>query len=330
MSDSGASHIRVIDLEPFRRSRDRSHSLVRDIQQACETLGFLVVTGHGVDPAAIDEMCRVTRSFFERSEGEKVAIDHPVVGYRPLASGSLSKTAGTDAPGDLCETLRFNPRVPGATPTPPFPRTPPALAATWQAWFIEMRKLADLVMAAFARALGLTDDWFEPYFADDSSSVIANYYPSLNRPALPGQLRRGAHTDFGVLTVLYQTSDHGGLEVRHPTSSSWIPVPFEPNTFVLNIGDLMERWTNGRWVSTLHRVVNPAIADGGSAVEPRASGERGAEARISLAYFHRPDPAATIAAIESCIPESSESQYPPVVAGEWMAAKQRLIYPTGT
>lgn len=326
--DDSGSAVPVVDVEPFFDSPASAaeSDVVNQVRRACEAIGFLAIRGHGVDATTISEMCDVTRQYFELPLGEKLAHDGDATGYRPAESGSLARTLGRDAPGDLCETFRYTPNTTRAAENSAqfsedsirdaFPPEPVHMAATWGRWFATMEHLAARMMTIFARALDLPDDWFTAYFERHSSALIANYYPPFQSPRKEGQLRRGAHTDFGVLTILYQTADDGGLEVRRPGSEEWLHVPFSPDTFVLNLGDMMERWTNGRWTSTLHRVVNPG------------SGSTMTEARISLPFFYRPDPSARIEVIDTCHGPDQPARYQPVNAGEWMAAKQQQIYST--
>ena len=124
----------------------------------------------------------------------------------------------------------------------------------------------------------------------------------------PGQLRAGAHSDYGSLTILRADSAAGGLEIFNP-QKQWQPVPSIPQGFIVNIGDLMARWTNDRWVSTLHRVVNPPPASTGSA------------RRQSVAFFHQPNWDAEITCIPTCLAPGEKPKYPPVRSGEYLMQK---------
>jgi len=133
---------------------------------------------------------------------------------------------------------------------------------------------------------------------------MVNYYPAQAEPPLPGQLRRGAHSDWGSLTVLFQDDSPGGLEILSQ-SGGWEPVPAVPGTFVVNIGDLLAMWTNDRWRSTVHRVVNPKRADAD-------------RARISIPYFHQPNFDAVIECIPSCLAPGEVPRHAPTTSGAWL------------
>ena len=126
----------------------------------------------------------------------------------------------------------------------------------------------------FARALDRDADFFEPLFDDRASSLRVINYPEVESRAEDGELRAGAHRDYGFLTILRSENVAGGLEVQL-RGGEWIPVDTPPDSFVVNLGDMLEEWTDGRWVSTLHRVATPP---------PNTADTR----RQSLVFFHNP------------------------------------------
>ena len=135
---------------------------------------------------------------------------------------------------------------------------------------------------------------------------MLHYPPQLETPK-PGQLRAGAHSDYGSLTIVKLDAAEGGLQVQ-TRDGAWLDVPHVPEAFVVNLGDLMAEWTNDRWVSTLHRVVNPSRTAGESA------------RRMSMTFFHQP----TYHAVIACLPNCADTQRPPrhgsIPSGEhvWM------------
>ena len=171
-----------------------------------------------------------------------------------------------------------------------------------------MRDLGDRLMSLFARGLGLPPG----FFTGRSTSHRTRCAPSTTRPRdtapLPGQLRAGAHTDYGTLTILRQDAV-GGLEVLGG-DGSWTGVEPVPGAFVINIGDLMARWTNDRWRSTLHRVVDPPGA------MPRAGGRACRTSRT-------PTGRREIACLPTCLAPGERPRYEPVLAGPHLMGKFR-------
>ena len=131
-------------------------------------------------------------------------------------------------------------------------------------------------------------------------------YPARDTAPLPGQFRAGAHTDYGTLTILRQDAV-GGLEVLGP-GGRWVSVEPVPGAFVVNIGDLMARWTNDRWRSTLHRVVDPAAA---------------AARRQSMPYFQNANWSAAVSCLPTCLQPGEKPRYEPVLAGPHLMGKFR-------
>lgn len=166
---------------------------------------------------------------------------------------------------------------------------PEALEAAWQA-AVEFFELGDEVKSRFVDPNG-------PYG-----------YPPLDAVPEPGQIRAGSHSDYGSLTILKPGEARGGLEVR-TRDGEWAAVPVIEDAFVVNIGDVMERWTNDRWVSTLHRVVVPPD-------EVAAT-----EERYSMAWFQNPAADALVEVVPTTVPNGEAARYEPVVFGEWLKAK---------
>src|SRR5205085_11779269 len=138
----------------------------------------------------------------------------------------------------------------------------------------ELHRLARRLRGVIAQALGHPEDWFEDRFDDVSSSLRVINYPEPASTPEVGQLRAGAHRDYGFLTILSSDDAPGGLEVQ-PVSGEWVEVTPTPDAFVCNIGDLLADLSEGAWTSTLHRVAVPP------------AGAHGAR-RQSIVFFHNP------------------------------------------
>ena len=143
-------------------------------------------------------------------------------------------------------------------------------------------------------------------------------YPAPAETPEPGQLRAGAHSDYGSLTILKTEDRPGGLQVQGK-DSAWLDVPHLPGCFVVNIGDMLARWTNDRWVSTLHRVVNPPL--------DRAADSR----RQSVVFFQNPNYDATVSCLPSCTDAANPPKYPPTTSGghlreKFLSTQQAIAY----
>jgi len=314
--------IPIIDISPALNGDAAERAAVAAaIDRACRSIGFLVIAGHGVDPALIGAMERVTRDFFDRPAAEKrrfVSPDPAVFrGYHALETNSLARSLDVKAaPPDLFERFSIGP-VP-ADAADPYYRMPGARASfaaniwpdiegfdvIWLSYFRAMEDLACRMMRLFALALDLEETWFDGKIDRHISTMVANHYPEQTTPPLPGQMRAGAHTDYGSLTILKTEPKPGGLEVRM-ADGTWFAAPVVPGTFIINIGDLMAQWTNDRWVSTLHRVVNP----------PREAA--GGNRRLSIVFFHQPNYDTLI----ETLPGDQPTRYAPVTSGDHLHAK---------
>ena len=303
----------TFDLAGFEKATGiERRARAAEIDSICATSGFVVLRGHGVPDHVIKDVWAAAQQFFAQTPEIKQQVAAPYAGYPYGYLGpnkeALAKSKGEDTPPDLKESFNGGPlTVPvGVTdadahafcyqPTlwPDLPDFRPA----WEAYYAAMEDLAGRIMRGFAEALSLPTDYFDDYIGNPISALRAlNYPPTIGQP-LDKQQRAGAHTDYGSLTILLPQTGSRGLQVQSP-DGNWIDVPAEEGAFVINIGDLMARWTADRWVSTLHRVV--AIPD-----QP---------GRQSLAFFHQPDWDAVIS------PLDGSKAYPPVKSGPYLMEK---------
>ncbi|HEX2130148.1 MAG TPA: 2-oxoglutarate and iron-dependent oxygenase domain-containing protein [Actinophytocola sp.] len=295
----------VIDLSTRDRAEGRA-AIAEAIRTACETSGFFTIVGHGVSRDLITRMHAATNAFFTMPEEEKErsANRAGVSGLRRLGSYEAFAAHVT---GDLPEAVRA---ALGDYPSTwkvanIWPAAPADFAPTWREYLAAMTDLAADVMRLFALALELDEKFFDDKFDNHVSLMLANYYYSRDDEPAPAELRRESHTDWGTLTVLYQEHDNGGLQVRRE-DGEWRDVPAVPDSFVVNIGDLMAFWTGWRWASTVHRVVNP---DGANA-----------PSRISIPFFYLPNHDAPIEPVTADRNESA------VTVGKWFTDKVRAAY----
>lgn len=297
--------------------------LAGEVDRICRETGFLAISGHGVSPGTIDGVWQATRSFFDLpiEEKSKAAAPYPGYPYGYLGEGSeaLAKSRNIDTPPDIKESFNGGPsHIPPGLTDPQalefcyaetiWPPERAGFKSAWQDYYSSMDDLAGRIMRLFAAALDLEATFFDRFIDQPISALRALNYPHQDMPAEPGQLRAGAHSDYGSLTILLPQPGSGGLEIFTP-DGQWQAVPPIPDAFVINIGDLMARWTNDRWKSTLHRVVNPELAAGQSS------------RRQSLAFFHQPNWDAEIACLETCLEPGAAAKYAPVRSGPYLMSK---------
>ncbi len=315
----------IIDIAPFLEGTPEGvEQVAKQVAHACEEIGFFQITGYGVSEEFIQDVYDVSRRFFDLTEVEKAVAAQPapdqVRGWTAVGKEGLSYSLDAEAPGDLKEKMDMGPfDVPddeyhrGADAGPHFapnvwPTALPELRPLWERYFAEMSEVSRQVMRIFAVALELDIDYFEDKIDEHISMFRALNYPDQPEPPLEGQLRAGAHSDYGSLTLLRQEQRPGGLQVM-TKSGEWADVPATKGALVVNIGDLMSEWTNDRWVSTLHRVVNP----------PRDAAND--SRRISLVFFHQPNYDAMISCLSTCLPPGEQPRHAAMSSGEHLFSK---------
>lgn len=314
----------IFDLAAFEQSDDeKKRQMGREVDLICRASGFLAVNNHGIPDEVIGNVWRLAHDFFDLPHGVKDRSRAPYPGYPYgyLGPGAeaLARSKGVDSPPDLKESFNGGPLSvpPGLSDAEAlafcyaatiWPGESPEFRAAWEAYYAAVTDLAARIMVVFAVALELPEDYFQSFIGAPISALRALNYPALDAPPPEGQLRAGAHTDYGSLTILLPQPGSKGLEIMTP-EGFWREVPPVDGAFVINIGDLMARWTNDRWVSTLHRVVNVAPEDGGLL------------RRQSLAFFHQPDWFAEIETLPSCLAEDEAPKYAPVLSGPYLMDK---------
>jgi isopenicillin N synthase-like dioxygenase len=289
------------------------------IDEACREIGFFAIAGHGVREGLVDDLRRRAHAFFELPPGEKLAARHPVEGmnrgYHAAGRETLAAANDAAAPPDLKEYFHVGPVDVGDDPyyTSPlgrrhfepnvWPAAPAGFERAVTAYYRTMSGLVTRLMRLAALALGVHEHFFDDKVDRSIGTMRLNYYPAPAVAPRPGQLRASAHTDYGGFTILSGEDVPGGLQVR-TRAGRWIDVATTPTTFVVNIGDLLMRWTNDRWLSNMHRVVNPPL-DGP------------ARARLSIAFFNHPNYDVLI----ECLPSQGPARHPPVLSGDYRDTK---------
>ncbi len=289
---SHSETVPVIDVAPYLTGgEDDKHAVARALAAACTDSGFFCITGHGIDENLIARTRHAGAIFFARPLDQKQQIlrdaDRTGRGYYPVADRALAKTLGVDTPPDLQEAWVMTREH---VPDDPYFRTEsgiyffgankwpdamPEFRTTVIDYFESMARLGECMMGAMALALGLKENFFADKIDKATNQFRFIHYPPQQTTPEADQLRAGAHTDYGALTMLRSDDVPGTLQVKLPRVG-WTDIRPPPGAFICNLGDAMARWTGGSWASTLHRVGNP----------PPDSASRG---RISLVFFHQPN-----------------------------------------
>lgn len=309
----------IIDLDPFvgGSAGDAARTRVAAaVDEALQRVGFLVVVNHGAPGAVMDAAARSGRAFFDLDEAEKLAVKTPAEGlprgYLPFGLVSLANTYGDDRPADIKESFAVGPERLDQNRWPAGAQT---FRTDMTACYEAMQDVMETLLHLFAVALALPPTWFDDKFTGHNSTLRVFNYPAQTTPPLPGQLRAGAHTDYGAFTVLQVENDvPGGLQVQ-TRDGGWADVDAPAGSLVVNVGDLLMMWTNDRWLSNVHRVVNPPLG--------LAEGRR-----QTIAFFANPRAEVLIECIESCQGPDRPAQHPAVLAGAHRLAKVQASAPT--
>jgi isopenicillin N synthase-like dioxygenase len=327
-----APSVPVIDLGPWFDGTDAGKAdVAAEVDAALQSVGFFLVTGHGVPRELRGAVRSSAREFFALPTEVKRRYSVTVGGRGWLPPGVEANgyAEGTETPPDMKESFAvgadeptgvaevddywFQPNV--------FPGEVPALRTTITEYLGRMRALSDELLVVCAAALGLECDFFTRHTTHATHTMNVNWYPpmSIAGEPEPGQFRIGPHTDFGTVTVLDREPGKGGLQVWTETvvgpatdegvagGGGWEDAPYDPDAFTVNAGDLLARWSGDRWKSNRHRVLPPQA-------------EAPDEDLVSLVYFYEADHDTVVHALRP--PIGMPNDYEPVVAADFL--RERL------
>jgi isopenicillin N synthase-like dioxygenase len=316
-----AGAIPIIDYGPyFAGVPGALDRLAAAVAQACETIGFFYAANHGVPDELIDRALAAARRFHALPLAEKLMLrlNGNNIGYLPIDASIQGASAVHKATRPNRNESFFvshdrmpdHPDVVAGTPLRGRNQWPPRLPeirADMMAYFHALGAMCDRMLTPFAVALGMPADFFAPYFAGEAHANLRFlHYPpqDADEDDLFGQ---GPHTDNSFMTALART-DVPGLAVRLP-SGEWFAPPVIPGTFLINLGNIMRRWSNDRFLSTPHGVINDSGCD-----------------RYSIAYFHSPNPDRIIRCLPSCTGPDNPPRYPPAVYRDLVLEFYRANY----
>ncbi|KAH7121769.1 hypothetical protein B0J13DRAFT_680367 [Dactylonectria estremocensis] len=297
--------------------------LVGQIREACQSHGFFQVTGHGVPQSLLDAALEQSQDFFSLPLKVKEAYDKNIGGYnrgyeRLRAQNFEKKTAGDLKEGyyfgmDLSEdhpmvkSRKFNM---GPNKYPQDVTDAAKFQQVIDQYFNAMRDLAEKIVRVICDSLEVTDDWVPEFIETPIAVLRLLHYPPQAPDASDLERGIGAHTDFGAITILLQDLV-GGLQVWDRSESQWLDVTPTKDALVVNLGNLMMRWTNDRFLSNLHRVINKSGRE-----------------RYSIPFFFSGNPDFLVKCFSNYQDAQEGAKYEPVTVGEWIAARYADTYGT--
>jgi isopenicillin N synthase-like dioxygenase len=313
------NEVPIIDLKGGQNLSDEAYrSIAAQVNEALERVGFFVITNFGMVPGLIAQTQAVAYKYFDLPQEQKLKDLHSgsgrTRGYLARGSVALAKTYNKGkSPPDLQESYTARPDESGVFAR--WPQEPRDFQPTVQKYYKAVESIGGTLLRVLAEALKIDREYFVERYAGHQSALQLIHYPQQEVAPLPGQLRSGEHTDYGGITILaVQKDTPGGLQVRLK-SGEWVGVAAPGDSLVINIGDLMMRWTNDIWLSNLHRVVNPP--------SELAAKSR----RLSLVFFYNPNSNVVVECIPTCVKAGGKPLYGPVTVEDYLVSKIRQSAP---
>jgi isopenicillin N synthase-like dioxygenase len=320
-----ATSIPVVDFSgSFSPHLEDRKSIAWEIHKACRETGFFYIANHRVPRNLIESQFDHAQRFFALPLERKLALhmskSPSAAGYEPIEGQILASQddSAEKAPPDLKESFYCAMELPDDHPWArkrirsfghnQWPVDLPGFKEQMLAYHGAMRQLGDRVLAMLALSLDLPEGHFAALYGMPGAMLRLLRYPPHSHATATNQLGAGAHTDWGGITLLAQ-DNLGGLEVRN-VDGEWIQAKPIPDTFVINLGDLMQRWTNDIYRSNMHRVRNNS-----------ASRER-----YSIPFFYSPGPDSMIECLPTCTDPEHPPKYPPCTASQHISEMFRRSY----
>ena len=297
------AHIPVIDISRL----DDDPRTLRQIHEACRDWGFFQIVGHDVPADLLHAMHAGMRAFFSLPDDAKRAIERTATNSWGFFDRELTKNTR-----DWKQIFDVGPDEtdgPLAGSVAQWPRDLPGFKGTIEAFYAACEALSFRMLGAISRCLQMPSTHLDAAFAPRHSSFLRlNYYPICDAPAAPetplggaGQFGINHHTDSGAVTILLQ-DDQPGLQVYR--RNTWTLVEPNPDALVVNIGDVVQVWSNDRYPAALHRVIANSTTE-----------------RYSAPFFFNPAPNADYAPLPSVLSESEPAHYRPINWGEFRASR---------
>jgi isopenicillin N synthase-like dioxygenase len=305
---AAASQIPIIDYGPYFAGEPGAlERVAAEVAHPCEHIGFFYAVNHGVPDELIDRAFAASRRFHSLPLEQKLAVklNENNIGYLPInasvqGASTVHKATKPNQDESFFVSHDRGPEHPDVVSGKPlrgrnqWPPAVPGIRTDMMSYFEALGSMCNPMLPPFAVALGLPADYFAPFFADEPHAVVRFLHYPPQETTEDNTFGQAPHTDNSFMTALART-DVPGLAVRLP-SGEWFPPPVIPGTFLINLGNMMRRWSNDRFLSTPHGVLNDSGAD-----------------RYSIAYFHSPNPDAVIECLPSCVSAENPAKYPPAV-----------------
>jgi isopenicillin N synthase-like dioxygenase len=318
------SNLPIIDLSPFTDESTREHRMctARAIRSACIDIGFFYVTGHGFTMKELDAVLSQGLSFFALPLEDKMKVLSPNVdtpGF--VRTGGMDPEKNRDKVVDIKERFSLTRELRPGEQARPDSRTGktqwpprevlPAFESTLKDYIARLQGVTEALNHAFALSLDLPEDYFDSLYQHPDMTLTMNFYPPVDPSMLKStQWSFSPHADYTAFTVLLQDMS-GGLQARN-SAGKWIDVTPKRGTFVVNVGNVLARWTNDLYSSTLHRALHI-----------------GNDPRISAAFFVYPDATTVVRCLDTCQGPENPPRYEDVTTADYVRVLREDAHRTG-
>lgn len=309
----------LVDISALHSSDEEAHRLLaKTIYQACSKNGFMYVSGHGISEELISRVFQASKSFFDLSESEKSRYDMRNSICNRGYDGIGNQRLQADAQPDLKESFFLGRDLSLEHPMVvqkkmnhgpnQWPHKPDNFQLLMQQYMDELSTLGAKLMSALALSLDLPQNYFVEAFQEPMINLRLLHYPAQAPSAPEDELGCGAHTDFGAITLLMQ-DDTGGLEIWDDSRNMWLSAEPKKDCFIINLGDMIARWTNDIYKSTQHRVINRKGRD-----------------RYSIAFFYNGHHDHLVECLPTCIQPEGAAKYPAISIGDHIREMYAATY----
>ena len=304
-------NVPTLDLSKFISGNDEERKAFSDdLGQSFNQTGFAIIKNHGLKKELTDELYKVIKAFFDLEDEKKIKYYFPdLYGQRGYVVKGQEHAKGSKK-GDLKEFFHIgNPSI--SNPQNIWPHEVESFNEIGSEVFITLENIGLTLLRAISMYLNLDINYFEDKVKGGESILRSiHYFPLDPLDISDGAVRAAAHGDINLITLLMGASADG-LEIL-TKQNKWIPISSKDDELVINVGDMLERLTNKRLLSTVHRVVNPSIDKLGTS-------------RYSIPFFMHPRPEMDLSCLESCCSQNNPKQFEDITAGGFLEERLRDI-----